>query len=86
MVARDDVTFKLTELLQHRPTLNELVAWAEGTMMEAEFDEKDMTILSLIIGRIGLLDVREFRLSWEEIEQFFSLLVYRARIDVSRVP
>ena len=85
IITRHDAALRLTEHLQHHLTLTELVAWAEEAVMEAEFDEKDVEVLSHVIGRIGLADVREFGLSWEDLEQFLSLLGYQARVDVSRV-
>ena len=85
MITRDDVAVKLIAHIQHSITLNELVGWAEEAMMEAEFDEKDTEVLSHVIARLGLADVREFGLSWEELERFLSLLGYRARVEISRV-
>ena len=85
MITRHDVAVKLTEHIQHRLSLDDLVAWAEEAMMEAEFDEKDTEALSRVVARLGLADVREFGLSWEDIEQFLSLLGYQARVEISRV-
>jgi hypothetical protein len=85
MITRHDVAVKLTEHIRHRLSLNELVAWAEEAMMEAEFDEKDTEVLRRVIARLGLADVREFGLSWEDLEQFLSMLGYRARVEISRV-
>jgi hypothetical protein len=33
-------------------------------MMDADFDERDIDLLSDIVGRLGLADVAEFRLRW----------------------
>ena len=85
MITRHDVAGKLAEHLRRSLTLDELVAWAEQAMMDAEFDEMDAEVLTRVIARLGLADVREFGLSWEDLEQFLSVLGYKARVDISRV-
>lgn len=62
----------------------ELVDWAERAMMEADFEEADVEVLSDIIGRLGLADVAEFGLRWQDCEDFLRRLGYRATVTVSR--
>lgn len=52
-------------------------------MMEAEFEESDMDVLSDVIGRLGLADVAEFGLRWQDCEEFLRRLGYRAKVTVS---
>lgn len=85
MITRHDVVAKLTDYLHHRLTVNELVEWAEQAMMEEEFDSSNFETLRDIVSRIGLADVREFGLVWEDCEGFLSRLGYRVRIEVSEV-
>jgi len=61
----------------------ELVDWVERAMMDANFEEKDIEVLSDIIGRLGLADVAEFGLRWQDCEEFLRRLGYRARVIVS---
>ena len=68
MITRHDVAHKLIDHLRHRLSLNELVAWAEDVMMTGELDEVDLNMLRTILSRLGLADVREFGLSWEDIQ------------------
>jgi hypothetical protein len=51
-------------------------------MMESNFDERDAELLGDIVGRLGLADVAEFGLRWEDCENFLNRLGYRARIEV----
>ena len=53
--------------------------------MEGEFDPSHFETLRNIINRLGLADVREFGLTWEDCEEFLSRLGYRVRIEVSEV-
>jgi hypothetical protein len=85
MITRHDVAAKLTDYLRHRLTLEEVVEWAEQAMMEGEFDESDFETLRDIMSRLGLADVREFGLTWEDCEVFLARLGYQMRVEVSEV-
>ena len=85
MITRQDVAAKLTDYLHHRLTLEELVEWAEQAMMEGEFEEGNFETLRDIVSRLGLADVREFGLAWEDCKEFLSRLGYQVRIEVSEV-
>jgi len=82
MITRDVIASQLRDYLQHRITRTELVDWAERAMMEEEFEGREYKTIRDITSRIGLADVREFGLSWEDCETFLSQLGYRAKIDV----
>ena len=75
----------MTDYLHHRLTLEELVEWAEQAMMEGEFEEGNFETLRDIVSRLGLADVREFGLAWEDCKEFLSRLGYQVRIEVSEV-
>ena len=63
--------------------MEELVEWAEDAMMEEEFDERDLEALREVVGRIGMANVKEFALTWEDCEAFLSLLGYHVQIQVT---
>ena len=56
---------------------------AEHAMMDGEFDDADNNLLSEIVGRLGLADVAEFGLRWQDCEEFLRRLGYRATVIVS---
>jgi hypothetical protein len=82
MITRSTLASQLRDYLQHRITRTALVDWAERSMMEEEFDERDLETIRDITSRLGLADVREFGLTWEDCEGFLSRLGYRAKVDV----
>jgi hypothetical protein len=82
MITRSTLASQLRDYLQHRITRTALVDWAERAMMEEEFDERDLETIRDITSRLGLADVREFGLTWEDCEGFLSRLGYRAKVDV----
>ena len=49
-----------------------------------DFDEADTEVLSEIVGRLGLADVAEFGLRWQDCEEFLRRLGYRATVKVSK--
>ncbi len=74
---------KIADYLHGKVSQAELVDWAERAMMEADFEEADMDVLSDVIGRLGLADVAEFGLRWQDCEDFLRRLGYRAKVIVS---
>ena len=82
MITRQDVAAKLTDYLHHRLTLEELVEWAEQAMMEGEFEEGNFETLRDIVSRLGLADVREFGLAWEDCKEFLRSFGKRVNLAV----
>jgi hypothetical protein len=71
------VAGKITGYLPGKLSQAELVDWAERAMMNGEFDEADGYLLTDIVGRLGLADVAEFGLRWQDCEEFLRRLGYR---------
>ena len=82
-ITRQIVADKVADYLHGKVSQAELVDWAERAMMDAEFDEADIEVLSDIIGRLGLADVAEFGLRWQDCEEFLRRLGYLAKVIVS---
>ncbi len=82
MITRAVVAAQLREYLQRRITRAALVDWAERAMMDGEFEERDFDTVRDITSRLGLADVREFGLTWEDCEAFLDRLGYHATVDV----
>jgi hypothetical protein len=82
-MTRQVVTDKITEYLHGKVSQAELVDWAERAMMDADFDECNVDLLTDMVGRLGLADVAEFGLRWQDCEEFLRKLGYRAKVIVS---
>jgi hypothetical protein len=82
MITREVLASRLRDYLQHRITRATLVDWAEQAMMDEEFDDRDLDTIRDITSRLGLADVREFGLTWEDCDAYLSRLGYRAKVDV----
>jgi hypothetical protein len=84
MITREAVATQLRDYLQHRITRAALVEWAERAMADEEFDPRDLDTIRDVTARLGVADVREFGLSWEDCESYLSQLGYKAKVDVIR--
>jgi len=82
-ISRQIVANKITDYLHGTVRQTELVDWAERAMMDADFDKSDVDLLTDIVGRLGLADVAEFGLRWQDCEEFLRRLGYRAKVIVS---
>ena len=77
------VASKLTAYLHHRITTAELVDWAERAMQEGAIAGPDAAGIRDAVAMLGLADVREFGLSWEDCESMLQRLGYSVRVDVT---
>lgn len=84
-LTRQKVAQKMIDYLYHRITLAELVDWAETSMMESDFEEKDYGNLRDIVSRLGLADIKAFGITWEDFENFLNRLGYRVEFKVTEI-
>ena len=76
IVTRKTVAEELASYLNRRVSLARLVDWAEDALCGGELDEQDTELLRDILVRVGLADVREFGLSWDDCYNFLSQLAH----------
>ena len=79
------VACKLAAYLHHEIPLNELVAWANVAMMEADFEEAYYDAIRDVVARLGLADVLAFGLTWEDYARILKQLGYDARVEIVAV-
>ena len=70
MITKQVVADKIVAWLRHEITQEQLVAWAEEAIHEGEFPEAEAPELAQVVGRLGLADVKEFGLAWDDCEAF----------------
>ena len=81
LITKELIRDQLLAYLNQRITLAQLVDWAENTLAEGELKLQDIEILSDILARLGLADVREFGLSWEDYSTFLARLGYQLHLE-----
>ena len=84
IVNREVLAAKLLAYLNRQITLAGLVDWAEQVMQEGDFAEEDYKTIRDIVARLGLADVAEFGLSWDEIVGILEQLGYQVHVEVRR--
>jgi hypothetical protein len=81
-ITRKTVASRLSSYLRRRITIAQLVDWAERAMMEGELAGPDTATVRDAVAKLGLADVREFGLSWEDCDSMLRSLGYSVRVDV----
>jgi len=82
LITKQTVAEKIAAYLHHDITVAQLVDWAENTIMEGEFEDRSARVLSSVVSRLGVADVRAFGLTWEDCEELLEQLGYSARVDI----
>jgi cobyrinic acid a,c-diamide synthase len=82
LITRQTAAEKIAAYLHHDITLAQLVDWAENAIMENEFEERSEAVISSVLSRLGVADVRAFGLAWEDCEQLLKQLGFAARVDI----
>jgi hypothetical protein len=84
-INREDVAAKLRGYLRHEIALSELVDWAEQAMFDGEFEDEHFEAIRDSVAKLGLADVKEFGLTWEDCESLLKRLGYSVHVDVVSV-
>jgi hypothetical protein len=83
MITKQHVAAKIGEWLRHEISSESLVDWAEEAIREEDFADADASELASVVGRLGLADVKEFGLSWEDCESLLRRLGYTAKVEIT---
>ena len=82
-ITKELVRDQLLAYLNHTITLAQLVDWAEDALNKGDLEAQNSEALRDIIARLGLADVREFGLSWDDCYEFLARLGYQVQVRVT---
>ena len=85
IITKQQLAVKLLNYLQNKISLEELVAWAENALMEADIQDEDTNVIRDILAQLGLADVKTFGLYWEDCSNIMKKLGYNLKIDAGLV-
>lgn len=85
IVMKQTLAYMLIKYINREIDLLELINWAEDMLKEADFESKNFELLRDILAHIGLADVREFGLSWDDCYNYLHKLGYNVKVEVSEV-
>ncbi|MCE9630017.1 MAG: hypothetical protein K8S94_04760 [Planctomycetia bacterium] len=83
MITRHVVAEKIGAWLRHEISLDALVAWAEEALREEEFAEAESTDLAAVVARLGVADVKEFGLTWDDCEDLLKRIGFTAKVEIT---
>jgi hypothetical protein len=81
-ITKQTVAEQIAAYLHHDITLGQLVDWSERAIMDGDLAEGEAEILSRVIARLGLADVRAFGLTWEDCEELLGKLGFTPRVEI----
>ncbi|MCS6910983.1 MAG: hypothetical protein NZM11_10525 [Anaerolineales bacterium] len=82
MITRETVRSRISAYLNHQLSLEELVDWAERALLDEAVEERDAVVLRDVVARLGLADVRQFGLTWEDFSTLLARLGYITEVRV----
>jgi len=85
IVTKKILVDKLIQYINRQIDLAALVSWSEDMMQEAELEDKDVDLIRDVLSRIGLADVREFGLSWDDCHDYLRKLGFDVKIELLEV-
>ncbi len=81
-ITKQTVANQIAAYLHHEITLAQLVDWSENALLDGELAERDARIVSSVIARLGVADMRAFDLAWEDCEELLRKLGFALRVEV----
>ena len=79
-ITRQIAAGRLGAYLRGEISFETLVDWAEQQMMEAEFESQSVRD---VVARLGVADVREFGLTWDECQRLLNELGFAAHVHIA---
>ncbi len=72
----------LIKYINREIDLTHLIDWAEEMIKEANIESTNFELIRDILSRIGLADVREFGLTWDDCYDYLHKLGYDVKVEV----
>ena len=80
-ITKKTIAEKLAAYVHHEITLAELVGWSKRTLMDGEVDERDAAVISSVLARLGVSDVRVFGLAWDDCQDLLDKLGFASFVQ-----
>jgi hypothetical protein len=76
---------QLLAYMKHEISLAQLVDWAEESIMKGGFESGSEGEIRNVLAKLGLADVNNFGLLWEDCEQLMAQLGYKVKVEAALV-
>ena len=85
LVTRKKLVDMLLKYINRTIDLTNLIDWSEEMIREADFENGSFELIRDILARIGLADVREFGLTWDDCYDYLHKLGYDIKVELLEV-
>ncbi len=85
MITRQIVADNIDKYLKQRITKEQIINWAENAIMNDEFEKEYFDQINNALKKIGVADVKNFDLVWDDYVSILRELGYKITIDISKV-
>lgn len=82
MITKKIIAEKLLAYLQHRLSLEDLVNWAEESLIDSNYEDDNFHTIRNTLARLGLADVKSFGLEWKDCETLMENLGFKLQVNV----
>ncbi len=80
MITKKIIADKLLAYLQHSLTLNDLVNWAEDSLISSDYEDDNVHTIRNTLAYLGLADVKSFGLEWKDCESLMEQLGFKLEV------
>jgi len=85
VLTKRELANMLIKYINRKIDLPNLISWAEDMIREADFESSSFELIRDILARIGLADVREFGLTWDDCYDYLHKLGYGVKVELLEV-
>ena len=82
VLTKQELADMLMRYVNRETDLPSLVHWAEDMMRESDFESSGFEVIRDILARIGLGDVQEFGLTWDDCYDYLHKLGYNIKVEL----
>ena len=85
MITKHTIADKMHSYLNHQISLAQLVDWCENVVNNGDIAQPDTDVVMEVAARVGLADVKNFGLLWEDFEELLKKLGYELNFNLKKV-
>lgn len=74
----------MLKYLNRQIALTALVDWAENMLRDADFEADHFEDIRDVLAHVGLADIREFGISWDDCYGYLRRLGYNVSVSISK--
>jgi len=78
-ITKRNVAQKIENYLNHKISKEELIDWCEHSMQEDTFEDH---VAKEITARLGLMDAKNFDVSYEDLSAMLDKLGYHVKVEI----